>query len=183
MLALRTVARDSGLRAVVRDSPFHEYLPFLTVFGHSAEPGAVNEQVKRGDSEGKFPRGLNVRVSICAPLPLWTLALPGTCSQKVKNFPSPPLLKNQKNFTALATPFPPLSNPSHLFIRRPPARQERVWTASTGVPGDHGSAITGRGVVTGDHGADRQGRVVWRGVEGVGRGSPCDGGKVWTRFP
>lgn len=92
-----------------------------------------------------------------------------------KIFPSPPLPKNQKFLTALPTPFSPLSNPSHLFIRRPPARQELVWTASTGVPGDHGSAIPGRGVVTGDHGADRQGRVVWRGVEGVGRGSPCDG--------
>ena len=130
--SLRAVARDSGLRAVVRDSPFHEYLPFLTVFGHSAEPDAVNEQVKRGDSEGKFPPGLNVRMSICALVPLWTLALPGTCSQKFKNFPLPTPSEKSKNFYgpphALSTPcypFPRLHTPS----TRP---------AGTGLDGPHG---------------------------------------------
>lgn len=84
--------------------------------------------------------------------------------RKIKNFlrPSP----------RPSHPFPTL--PTSSYAVHPPGRN-RSGRPPRGFRGDHGSAITGRVVVTGDHGTDRQGRVVWRGVEGVGRGSPCDG--------
>lgn len=103
---------------------------------------------------------------------------PGPKNSKI--FPPHALPKNQKIFTALPTPSSPLPTPFQPFPRLHTPSTRPAGTGLDGlhgVPGDHGSAITGRGVVTGDHGADREGREVWRGVEGVGRGSPCDGGR------
>ena len=172
MPALRAVARDSGLRAVARDSPFHEYLPFLTVFGHSAEPDAVNEQVKRGDWEGKFPPGLNVRMSICAPVPLWTLALPGTCSQKIKNFPLPTPSEKFKNFLRPSPrPFHPLLPlPTTSYAFHPPGRNGSgrpsrgpggSWLRHNGPEGRDGGS---RGLTGGSGGVE--------GCRGGGKGFP-----------
>jgi hypothetical protein len=121
--------------------------------------------------------------------------------QKFKNFPSPRPPEKSKIFTPLPTPFPPLSNPSHAFIRRPPpgrngsGRPPRgsggSWLRHNGPGGRDGGS---RGLTGGSGGVEGVSRVWgggspcdWGGSglgsrdspggrgEGVARGSPCDG--------